>query len=87
MILERLLVTPEDIEPQVWTIWEDAFPSKDTRAPLPRKSSKKVPVHATTSVPEKTLAIARTCKQLLNEALPVYYGCNTFRIDGFDRRM
>jgi hypothetical protein len=89
-ILKHLLVVPEDIEPQVWSIWDDAYnavsaaSSKHRRAPLPRDAS--IPVDTTAAAPETTLAIARTCKQLCNEALPIYYGCNTFKIYGFDRR-
>jgi hypothetical protein len=31
--------------------------------------------------PETTLAVARTCKQLYNEALFIYYGYNTFKFE------
>lgn len=81
-ILKYLLIAPDDIEPQVWSIWDDAYsavrtvPSKHNRA-LSRDAS--IPVDSTAAPHETTLAIARTCKQLCNEALPIYYGCNTFK--------
>lgn len=37
--------------------------------------------------PETTLAVARTCKKLYNEALFIYYGFNVFRFRDICHRM